>query len=87
MSNTITLEKLIAVFGTEESAPITVEHSANKVTAKRDDVSIGAKSIDKDLAEKFGTYKITLMKDGTFTSTYVSPKVTKTRQSPAMHSL
>lgn len=83
---TITVQKLIAVFGTEEAAPITIEYKGTKVTATRDDLTISAKAIDSEIAEKEGTYKVVLSKDGTFTSTYVETKVTKTRQSPSFHS-
>lgn len=87
MSSKITLAKLIAVFGTEDAAPITITRTGTKITAVRDDVVLSSKQIDDELAGANGEFKVTLAADGTFTSVATPAKATKSRQSPAFHSL
>lgn len=82
-SSKITLEKIIAVFGTEERGALNISVTPKGVKVTRGDVSLTAKTIDTELVPRPGKYTAVISENGELSVEKVVPSAKKTRQSPA----
>lgn len=82
-SSKITLEKIIAVFGTEERGALNISVTSKGVKITRGDESLTAKTIDSELVPGPGKYTAVISENGKLTVEKAAPAAKKTRQSPA----